>query len=815
MSSLPFDLRDTLTSLRRDFPYAATVILTLALTIGATTAIFSIVDGVLLKPLAYRESHRLVAVREIWRQFSSRSSSLEVNERHFEYWRAHAASFDSLAQFIPLPMNLTGSGEAAQITIVHASGSLFDVLQVPAAMGRTLTAEDEREDRPRTVVIADALWRRRFGADPAVIGRSIALDGVPHTVVGVLAGDFRLPLGEALTARSDGFVAIRMASEHVGWAGDHNNEAIGRLKAGITAKQARAELDVLQTQVSVMASADAHEPVTLAAVVVPLSESVVGASRRGLLLLLAAVGAVLLIACSNLANLGLTRTMGRLRDASIRAALGASAGRLVGRALLEQLLLSIAGGAIGLWVAWAALALFVRTAPVGLPRVNEVALDARVLAFAAAVSIVAGVIIAILPAWRMAGHDVQTGLRAGGAGTTAHRDGLRARALLLALQVGLSVTLLVVTALLSLSFARLLNVDRGFSADGVLAVDVALPASRYAEAPARLSAYDRMLAAVHALPAVDGVTTTSMLPLSGQGQVNFVAQEGNTRPVADLPTANFRFVAPEYFRTLGIAIRRGRSFTDEERAPDRPAPALLSEPTAARLWPGQDPLGQRFTRGGNPDEQGFEVVGVVADARLTSIERTPPLMVYVPYWWRSRASTTLMIKTREDPAALLPSIRRVVHEIDPDIAIGQSRPLQRVVDASLSGRRYQVTLFVTFAGAAFLIAMIGVYAVTAYGVTQRRREMNIRVALGARRSQIVGLIVRQTGTPVAGGALAGAAAAAAIGGIMASLLFDVPARDPLIVAGVVGLVGTGGLAACLFAARRQLVIDPALALRQD
>jgi putative ABC transport system permease protein len=361
---------------------------------------------------------------------------------------------------------------------VRASGSIFDALQVTAAIGRTLTPDDEREERPRAVVITDRLWRQRFGAGPAVVGRTIALDSIPHTVVGVLPADFRLPNRAELTAKLDGFVAIRMASERVGWVGDHNNEAIGRLKAGVTAEEARAELDVLQAQVSAIATREAHEPVTLASDVTPLAESIVSGSRRGLLLLFAAIGAVLLIACSNLANLGLTRTAARLRESSIRSALGASGARLVGRAALEQALLSVTGGLLGVWLAWAGLALFVRTAPVSLPRVDEVTLDARVLAFAAGVSIIAGLIVSMLPAWRIAGDNVQAGLRAGGA-TTGDRDGLRTRAMLLALQVGLSVTLLVVTALLSLSFGRLLRVDRGFDAERVLTVAVALPGARY------------------------------------------------------------------------------------------------------------------------------------------------------------------------------------------------------------------------------------------------------------------------------------------------------------------------------------------------
>jgi putative ABC transport system permease protein len=814
MGTLWFDLRDTLKSLRRSPGYAVTVILTLALTIGATTAVFSIVDGVLLKPLSYSESHRLVFLRETWREVSKLGSSLELNERHFEYWRAHAQSFDSMAQYIPLSANLTGSGDAAQITLVHTSGTLFDVLRVPAAIGRTLTADDERSDRPAVTVLTDTLWRQRFGGDPAILGRPIALDGKPHVVVGVLPAGFRLPVGTRLSDKLDAFVAIRMDEERVGWVGDHNNAAIGRLKNGIEADRAQAELNVLQAQVSVRATAQAHEPVTLGSVVLPLTERIVGRSRNGLLLLLGAIAAVLLIACSNLANLSLTRTIARQREAAIRAALGASQPRLVGQALLEQIVLAGAGGAFGLWVAWAALAVFVRTAPIDLPRVSDVTLDGRVMAFAAAVSIAAGLLVAMLPAWTIARSALQNALRASGTAVTSDRAATRTRSGLLALQVGLSVTLLVVTALLSVSFIRLMNVDRGFDADRVLAVGVSMPATRYADERTRLAAYDRLLADVHAMPGVTGATTSSMVPLAGEGQVNFIVADGDTRPRREQPSANFRFIAPEYFRTMGVAVLRGRAFTAAERDPNRPAPTLISASVAARLWPAQDAMGKRFSRG-ETDEQNFEVVGVVADARTTSIEIAPPLMVYVPYWWRSRATMTLLVRTAGDPLALMPGLRRIVREIDPEIALGQARPLDQIVDAAFAARRYQVRLFVAFGVAALLIAMIGVYAVTAYGVSRRRREMNIRVALGAQASQVLSMIVRQGSAPILAGAAGGAAGALAIGGIVASLLFDVRARDPLVVATVVAVVGGVGILACLLAARASLSLNPAAALRDE
>jgi putative ABC transport system permease protein len=810
MRTLSFDLRDAFRSLRRDRVYAATVILTLAVTIGAMTAVFSIVDGVLLKPLAYRESHRLVALREIWRELADRMPSLDLNERHLEYWRAHAQSFDALAQYFVIPANLTGAGDAAQVTIARASGSLFDVLQTPAAIGRTLTPDDDREGAPLVAIVTDAVWRQRFGAAPDVVGRTIAIDGRPHTIAGVLPPDFRLPRGTQLSAAIDVFVPLHPG---LGWVGEHNDEAIGRLRAGVSADQARAELDVLQAQVSAIATDQAHEPVTLASVVTPLTESVVGKARRGLLLLLAAIAAVLAIACSNLANLSLTRALARQREHAIRSALGAGRWRLTGRTVIEQLALAAIGGTLGVWIASLSLALFVRTAPIDLPRASDVTIDARVLAFAVAVTGLAGLLVAILPAWRVASHDVEAALRAGGGGVASDRGGLRARSALLALQVGLSVTLLAVTALLATSFWRLVNAARGFDAERVLAVDLSLPAARYAADPVRLAVYDRMIAAVRALPGVEAASTTSLLPMTGSGQVNPLVPDGSTAPVSSQPSANFRYVAPEFFRVLGLTLRRGRSFTDAERDPTRPTPAVVSEPAAARLWPGQDPIGRRFTRG-VPGEQAFEVVGVASDARITALDRTPPLMVYVPYWWRSRASTALLIKSAADPA-LVPAVRRVVRGIDPEIAIGQSRPLERLVDASVAGRRYQMRLFVIFGGVALFIATVGVYAVTAYGVSRRRREMNIRAALGARRSQVLALIVRQSGTPIAAGVAAGLAGALALGGLVANLLFGVAPRDPWVLAGVTVVVAAAGSLSAVVAARRGLSLEPAAALRDE
>ena len=807
MRTLIFDIRDAMRGFRRDRAYAATVILTLALTIGATTAVFSIVNGVLLQPLSYRDPQRLVALREVPGQTANPLGTISVNERHFEYWRGRAKSFESMAQYRLVSANLTGVGEAAQIVLARSSGSLFQVLGEDAALGRTLAATDDPEGTPDVVIISDALWRQHFSADSGVVGRPLVLDGRPYAIVGVLRPDFRLP-GD--NQQIDAFIPIRVT---VGWVGDHNDQAIGRLRSGVTLEQARAELDVLQKEVGVLASKESRDPVILSSAVTPLAEYVVGSARRGLLLLLGAIAAVLLIACSNLANLALTRNLGRAREAAIRSAIGAGRRRLLARILLEQLVLSTVGGLLGIWVARLGLGIFVRTAPIDVPRVQEVAVDAQVLAFAAIISILTGLLVALVPAWRAGNSDILVSLRAGARSATDDRSARRSHSTLLALQVALSVTLLVVTTLLGTSLFRLLTVDRGFTSAQVLAVDLAFPATRYANEPVRQAAYDRLIAAVRAISGVRFVTTTSTPPLR-RGGGNFMVPDGSTAPIFNQPNADFRYVAPEFFQTLGLAIRRGRSFTDAERDPLRPAPALISDAAAQRLWPGQDPIGKRFSRG-IPREQGFEVVGVVADARLTSLDDAAPYMVYLPYWWRSRPVTSLLIKTVVEPSAMVASVRRAVHTVDPEIAVGRSSPVDDLVDAATAGRRYQTRLFVAFGLVALFIATVGVYAITSHAVSRRGREMNIRVALGAPTSNVVGLILRQATTPVAAGLVAGTVGALALGNVVASLLFEVRARDPLIVAGVVMIVGSITIVTSLLATRRRLTVDPASALRAE
>jgi len=817
MDNLLVDLRDAARAVRRDPLYAAAVIATLACTLGASTAVFSIVDGVILRPLAYRDADQLVSVREIVPTIANRYPSLPVNARHFDEWRKRAISFESMAVVEWRTANLTGAGDPAQVVLVRASGSLFDVLQTPVALGRSLTDDDERADRPLVAVIGERLWEERLGRDPNVVGRTVTLGGTQYIIVGVLPTGVELPsfdpLGESasLTAEFAAVVPFRVSAVNADWMGVFNYPVIARLKPGVSVEQARAELNVIQAEVAQIATRETHEPTELRGWMLPLEEAIVGHARLGLLLLFGAIGGVVLIACANLANLSLTRALGRMRDAAVRSALGASRGRLVRGVVLEQLLLATTGGALGLLVAREGLRLFVKTAPVDLPRASHVIVDGRVLGFAAVVAIAAGLCVALLPAWRMSRGDVQATLRGGGNGTT-DRGGLRVRSTLLAVQVALSVTLLVATGLFVTSFLQLVRVDPGFSAERVIAVEIAPVARRYPDAKARAALYDRILAGVRDVPGITSAAWTSSLPLTGETWVDAIATVGDTRRSSQRPSANYRFIGPEYFRTLSMPITKGRSIDERDRN-HRVPPAVISARAAQTLWPGEDPIGRQFARG-DPDAH-FEVVGVVVDGHPTALDAESPLMVYVPYWYNNEGKSVLVVRTRADAAAVAAELRRVVRSVDPEIAIADLKPLQRVVDKALASRRYQMWLFAAFGAVALLIATVGVYATTAYGVSRRRREMNIRVALGARRSQVFGLVLRQSTTPLLAGMAIGCAGALATGTVIASLLFKVRATDPLVIASVVALVGLVGVLASAAAARQGLTINPAAALRDD
>jgi putative ABC transport system permease protein len=811
------DLKFAIRGLRRDPLYAAAVVATLAVTLGASTAIFSIVNGVLLRPLPYRDPDRLVSIREIVPQWTKQYPTLPANARHFEEWRNRATSFAAMAALDWRTTTMAGAGEPAQAAILRTSGTLFDVLQVPVALGRPLDRGDEQPDHPRVAVISDALWGEQFSRSPAVLGRQLVLGGTDYTIVGVLPPRFDVPafdvLGDAATLRSNfaAVVPFRLNLAGIGWMGTFNYPVIARLRDGATIDRARAELDVLQQDIVTIARRNTPDTTDLRGRITPLDDAIVGRTRLGLVLLLGAVAGVVLIACANLANLSLTRTLGRLRDAAVRSALGASRGGLVRAVVLEQIVLAAAGGTLGVVVAREALRIFVRTAPIDLPRVNDVVIDRRVIGFAAALTIAAGLAVALLPAWRIGRGDIQSMLRGGGHGTT-DRGGARARGVLLSLQVALSVTLLVVTGLFVVSFMRLVHIDPGFSTEQVVTVEIAPAAARYPDTNARAALYDRVGERARSLPGITAVAWTSALPLTGETWVDGFTRIDDARPGAQKPNANYRFVGPDYFRALAMPILQGRSLDERDRRATL-IPAVISARAAQTLWPGDNPIGKPFSRG-NPTAM-FEVVGVVVDGHPTALDTDSPLMVYVPYWFNNEGRSVLVARTSGDAAAAIRDIRAIVRAVDPDVAIGHAAPLRDLVDKAVEGRRYQASLFIAFGIIALLIATTGIYATTTYGVSRRRREMNIRVALGASVSGVFALVLRQTAVPLAAGVVAGFAGALAAGRIVAGLLFQVRPRDPLVVALAILLVGGAGVLAATIATRQSLRINPVEALREE
>ncbi|MEO5897179.1 MAG: ABC transporter permease [Vicinamibacterales bacterium] len=816
MRELLYDLRDTWRGLRRDRLYAAAVIGTLGLTLGASIAVFSIVDGVLLRPLGYPEPHQLVSIREVVPGITDRYPTLPATMRHFDVWRERATSFASMAAMDWRTSTLTGAGEPAQLRILRASGTLFEVLQTPIAIGRGLTRDDESLDRPRVAVVSEQLWRERLGADQAILGTPLTLNGAEHTIVGVLPRGYALPALEPLTASgaiTTDFAAIvpfRVSLTNFGWMEQFNYGVVARLKPGISPEGARAEINVLQATVAQIAQRETRAPAELRGWLMPLGEAIVGPVRRGLVLLLGAIGALLLIACANLANLTLSRTIGRMREAAVRAALGASKWRLVRGIVVDQIVLAAAGGTLGLALASAALRTFVSTAPSSLPRVQEVVIDGRVTVFAAGITLVAALAVALMPAWRLGRRDLESVLRSGG--RTSDHSAQRLRSMLLTTQVALSVMLLAASGLFVSSLTRLMRVDTGFSAAGAVTIEVAPGSANYPDTAERAALYDRILDRVRAVPGVTHVAWSSALPLTGETWVDAVARADRATADAAKPSANYRFIGPAYFSAIGMPMLQGRSIEQQDRN-RTPTPAVISLRTARTLWPEGNPVGREFTRA--DPAQRFHVVGVVADGRTTALESEPPLMVYVPYWFNNEGKSVLVVRSHGTATAVVAGVRSVVRDIDPDVAIAKVAPLQSVIDRAVEGRKYQATLFTAFGGVALLIAIVGVYATTAYGVSRRRRELNIRVALGAQVSQVFSLVLRQSAAPVGLGLAVGFAGALVIGGAIASLLYEVRPRDPLVLGVVLGIVATVGIVSAAAATLNGLQIEPASALRDE
>jgi predicted permease len=810
------DLHYGLRVLRKSPGFTAVAVLTLALGIGANTAIFSVVNSVLLRPLAFQQPQQLCVIREIIPQLTKFYPTFPANLPGFRVWQRELHSFENIGIADGISMDFLGRGGAIELPGAKVSSSLLDTLGAYPELGRNFRADEDPPGRDHEVILTDAFWRSEFQADPAIVGKAITLNGESFAVVGVLPVSFHFPQSSelgALTNFSPRLAFLKPLGEdasQIGPLGDFDYAAIGRLKPGVSLAQALSELNVVQAQIA----SHANEHMDLRAEIVPLASEMLGSARQGLLFLLAAVGAVLLIVCVNLANLLLARVPRRMREAAIRTALGASRARLARQMLTESVLLGILGGTLGILVALFAVSAIVSAAPPGIPRLAEVSLDSRALLFAIVISVVTAALFGVLPAWHIAHTEPQDALKSGATNTTESRRTRSLRSSLIGLEVALSTVLLILAGLFTSSLAHLLRVDTGFSAEHVLAVDVALPLQSYSSNAASTRFYDQVLATIRALPGVRSAGWINDLPLEGEGSVSVIGlPTTNKEDVVNLPLADFRVASPDYFSTMGIPISAGRIYTEADRGRKF---AVISQKVADHLWPGKDPSGQMclINWGG---WKTFQVIGVVGDIRTVQMDKSPVMMVYIQDLPFDNVALggSIVVRIMMDPNGAASAVREAINKIDSNVPITALRPMTAVISKSVDTRRFQMLLALLFAVCALFLASLGIFGVVGYSVERRRQELGIRMALGAARQDLLRMVLRQGMTPVIVGLAAGVVAALFAGRLIGSLLFDISANDPVTLATVVIVVAAVALVACFVPARRAMRVDPIVALRYE
>jgi predicted permease len=804
-------MKYALRTLWRDRGFAAMAVLSLAVGIGANTAIFSLVNGVLLRPLDFPDPQRLTAISISTQQFAN-GAPLPINIAQLVEWRKRTHSFEGIGAYRNTTMSLSGDGLPELVPGAVVSANLFDVLGVQPRFGRSFFEREDHYGQHQVVILADSIWRRRFAADPSIVWSKILVGGAPYTVVGVLPPDFQFPkessdLGQRVRGRMEMFRPLGYEpSDIVPHGGDLNFASIARLRPDVSIERARAELGAAEAAIDAQMGADSWHVVPA---ILPLQQKLTGDVRRSLMVIMAAVGAVLLMLSVNLANLSLSRAAGRARESAIRAALGANRWQLARQSLAETGVLAALGGGLGVLIAYLGLHRLLAVAPIDLPRLHDVSVDGRVLIFALGISAMTALLFGTLPALRAAssGAPYET-LKSTSYANAGGPGGLRLRNLLVALEVGLCTALLVTASLFLASFVRLTTIPKGFDIERVLAVDVKVPATKYGEDADLTRFFDTVLDQARALPGVQSAAISSYLPLLGESWIDIVKTENDARPESQLPNANLRFVSPGYFRTLHIPLRSGRDFEPSDR---KRLTAIISESLARKLWPNADPLGRKLIDVG----QAHEVVGVVSDARTTSLDQKPVDMLYIPLWQRPQNSSSILVRTAMDPKAIAAALRAVVWSADRDVPVPEERTLAQIMSESVARRRFQMNLVLLFAIGALALAAFGTYGVVSYAVARRRPEIGIRMALGAGQGRVLRLVLRQGMTPVFAGLAAGAIAASAIGSYLSSLLFEVSPRDPVAFAiAAAVLIAVSGFA-CWIPARRAAGVNPLEAIRYE
>ena len=804
MDTLLQDLRYAARTLLRRPGFAAVVVLTLALGIGANSAIFSVVNSVLLNPLPYANPERLVMVWGRYPDFGRVSTSLP----DFRDWRERTRSFAQLAAWHGTIFNLTGDGsEPQQLTADRVTANYFATLGVRPALGRAFTAEEERAGgNDDVVVLSHGLWQSRFGGDPGIVGRQINLSGRPYTVVGVAPKAFRFWHDVDLWAplRADTAAYSRRA-EYL--------TVFGRLKPGVTVRQAASDLADVVRQ---LAAQYPETNTVLRSEVVSMHKDVVGKVRPALLVFSGAVGFVLLIACANVANLMLTRAASREREIAIRATLGAAQSRLVRQALTESVLLAVAGGVLGLLFASLGVDALRSSGLDVVPRLAEVSLDARVVGFTLLLSLLTGLLFGLAPALRFASDDLQSTLREGARGASAGAAARRLRDALVLAEVALALVLLVGAGLLVRSFQQLNRVDPGFDPERVLTYGVILPRAKYGEGSRLPAVYDALLERTRGVPGVRAAAVSTSLPMESPPYTTY-SVEGRPEPrVGEIQDVQPFQVSPDYFRVLGIKLRRGR-LLDERDGPQSQRVAVINVEMARRVWPGQDPIGAHITFDDPSDTAAvwWTVVGVVGTVAQEGLTAKPYAQLYRPIAQGESRAVWVSMRTAGDPLAAAAGARQALKAVDPDLPLNDLRTMEQRIAETVAQPRVSVALLGVFAAVALALAAIGIYGVVSYGVAQRTREIGIRMALGAKPADVLRLVIRQGMTPVAAGVALGIVGAFAATRAMATLLYGVSATDPMTFAVVAVFLAAVALVATYLPARRAMGVPPTEALRYE
>ena len=800
-------LQDVRYGLRRLFAtpgFTLAVVAILGLGIGVTTAIVSVLDAALLRPLPYPDPERLVSVSDV-----QNGEVIDVAS-YAEYldWRRDDGIFSDLGAYFSSSSTLTGAGEPETLQTVRMSANLPRLLGVTPRLGRAFAPGEEARSAPRVAMLSESLWRRRFGADPKVLGRAITLEGDPYTVIGVVPVDgFRsiVPTQLATAQRVDLWLPLRLNDE-VAPRGVHFLDVVGRLRPGLAFALAEERLESLAARLR--QSAVTEHGIRLDA----LEGRVIGDSRPMLVALAGAAGMVLLIACTNVANLLLARASARRREVAILAAIGAGRARIVRQLLVESLLLAVLGGASGVLLAHLGVFGLRTVGPASLPRLAGASVDGRMLAFALGLSLFTGVLFGLLPALRASRPDLAEVIKVGGRGTVGGPSRDRFRVALVVTEVALSFALLIGAGLLARSLVRLLAVEKGFETEHVVSAYLSLPFSRYPEAREQTAFFREVRERLLALPGVRSAALANNPPLTG-GSNGGIGIAGRTF-TAESPSFSWkRIVSPGYFETLGTPIVSGRAI-DERDVAGAPQVAVVNEAFARRYFPGENPLGKRVDF--SWDTTGYqEIVGVVRDAREQALHRPADPAIYVPLAQRAESALYVLVRASGPVAGMIPEMRQAVASIDRDRAIAQVETLDAVLDRTLTQRRLAMSLFGVFSGLALLLAAVGLYAVISYSVQQRRREIGIRLALGARAEQVAGAVVRRGVVLIAVGMVVGGLAALGLGRFLASLVYGVGTADPTTFLSVGGLLIGTAIVASLVPALRAARVDPVNVLRGE